>query len=644
MLTDEDSSSTLAERLALTSFLFHAARTVCSPGAWEVVYNAAPLWKDTASPGDAKSFLKYVLGALADDEEGGRELGINVIKDLKIYEIPLLSGASGDAVEECLRECGTDEEGVVRNLCELILRLNGRFLSPNGGWNKILGALVKLDVELSAAKKGSGILVSLRACIKRALRQTKGEEGGPEPKAILLHMWETVAPAAYDGEDGGLLLKATTGVISALPPTEPIFSSLEDIFSAAVINVFTGRKTRRKKENDFSQPPPILLQVSTAAISNLHSNNVTPALPFLASLSHFLLSTPPETIISSEIHRELMTAFVPLTQHLTKDGDEIVNTLANLVPIILESLSTPLQPLLISIMHNRDVLDQLSSETKERIPASLLDLPLPAPASLVTAFATYINQSSSPNVMTSAIAAISSAVAEENHVRWTPWYGVLVECVKGSELRGAAASVAEQALNRSFAILRKNPGDEHVVDAALALQRAIIGKQDLLILSPRQISGLLFGANQVMLTPSLPPSAMGMSVMVLAFIVKHYPSAAYSCAATFTSTLRTLLIKCLTSDSFSLCKPCTKIMESMVAGKDVYKKHAVGLLLDFAKHLARGISDEAKSNLMDGVFALLDTCTQHEIEQLNSLLTWEEKAIFKKIYGLYEKEKFKGEI
>ena len=642
MLTDEASSSTLAERLTLTSFLFHAARTSPSPASWEVVYSAAPLWKDTATHEDAKSFLKYVLRALADSEGGrDRELGISVVRDLKIYEIPLLCGASGGAMEECLRECGTADEGVVLNLCELILRLNGRFLSPNGGWVKILGALMELDEKICKARKRSCVLGTLRSCIKRALRQAKGEEGGPKPEAILMHMWETIKDADADADER--LVMATTGVISSLPLKESIFNSLSDIFSNFT-TASTGRKTRRKKEKEAPQPTPVFLQVSTAAISNLHSNNVSLALPFLASLSPLLLSTPSAIIISSKAHRELMTAFVPLTQYLAEVGDEIVKSLARLIPIILSSLSTPLYSLFISIIHNRDVLDQLPSETLQRITGSLLDLPLPTPANLTAAFATYVNQPSSAACMASAIAAISGAITDKRHTRWMPWYGVLVESAKGPQGRRAAASIAEPALNRSLAILLKNPEDGDVVEAALALQRSIIGKQDLLILSPRQISGLLAGANQAMLTPSLPLSAKGTSATVLAFIVKHYPSAAYSCSATFTSTLRTLLLECLTSGLPSLCKPCTKIMEAMVAGKDIYKKHAVGLLLDYAKRLAKGMNDDVKVALMDAVFALLDTCTKHEIEQLNCLLTWDEKAIFKKIYGMYEREKFKGEI
>ena len=636
MLTDEDSSSTQSERLTLTSFLFHVARTVDTDAAWEIIYSAAPMWKDTAATEDAKSFLKYTFSTLASPSIIDKELQISIISDLKIYEICLLSSAAGSTMEECLKECSLETSLEVENLCCLLLRLDRRFLSSSGGWSKILMALLGLDGKMSAS--GPGARVCLRKCIARALQMSKGEEEGPKPEDVLLQMWETIKPGATVSLE---LRSSTTEVISALPPTQSLFDSLSELFSK-----FSKPPTRKTRQKNAPTPlPPILISVIIAAVTNLRPNSVMSALPFISSVTQLIFSLgSSSSIISSELHCSLITTLVPFVPSLASPiREKMVAFVADLIPILLDSFSPSYYALLSNVRYNDAILSELPPVTLERITETLISVSPPAPSSLTMAFAAFINHQSSAFTH-SAVCALSSSISDPQQTGWTTWYAVMVESAKGSEGRRVVATIAKTALNRSFTILLKNTSDANIAESALSLHRSIIGKQDLLLLNPRQISGLLAGTNQVMLAPNHPESLKVLSSSILAAINKHYSNVVYSCASTFTSTLRTLLVTCIDSDSTTLSKACTKIMESMVAGKDVYKKHAVGLLLDYVRHLVKGMSDEVKAALMDGVFSLLDSCTQHETEQLNSLLTWEEKAVFRNIFMQYERGKYQGEI
>ena len=73
-------------------------------------------------------------------------------------------------------------------------------------------------------------------------------------------------------------------------------------------------------------------------------------------------------------------------------------------------------------------------------------------------------------------------------------------------------------------------------------------------------------------------------------------------------------------------------------------RRVVGLLVDYVKALVGNLTDDAKEALYGGVFAMLGMCGTHETEQLNSLLDITEKALFKRVYTAYQKDRYKGDI
>jgi hypothetical protein len=75
----------------------------------------------------------------------------------------------------------------------------------------------------------------------------------------------------------------------------------------------------------------------------------------------------------------------------------------------------------------------------------------------------------------------------------------------------------------------------------------------------------------------------------------------------------------------------------LINHRDIFKKHLLGLLLEFIHALQHNMSLVRKKNLLPAVYCLLDSLTSYETKQLNSMMETTAKTLFRTVYQSYQK-------
>jgi hypothetical protein len=89
-----------------------------------------------------------------------------------------------------------------------------------------------------------------------------------------------------------------------------------------------------------------------------------------------------------------------------------------------------------------------------------------------------------------------------------------------------------------------------------------------------------------------------------------------------------------------------RVCEQLVAHKDIYKKHVIGLVLEFVHDgLAQSAIDlHVRNSLIPAIYSLLDTMSTYEMRQLNAHMDTKAKVLFRGIHQGYQKvHTYKGQ-
>ncbi|GAX21271.1 hypothetical protein FisN_1Lh099 [Fistulifera solaris] len=78
------------------------------------------------------------------------------------------------------------------------------------------------------------------------------------------------------------------------------------------------------------------------------------------------------------------------------------------------------------------------------------------------------------------------------------------------------------------------------------------------------------------------------------------------------------------------------VCDLMVAHKEVYKKHVLGIVLEFVSQVGF-LSLEHRNRMLPAIYSLLDTMSTYEMQQLNASMGTEQKVLFRTIYQSYQK-------
>ena len=112
-----------------------------------------------------------------------------------------------------------------------------------------------------------------------------------------------------------------------------------------------------------------------------------------------------------------------------------------------------------------------------------------------------------------------------------------------------------------------------------------------------------------------------------------------TCLAMTTTTTTTFAELNLETCGNELCRLC----ETLIAHREVYKKHVIGLVLEFVDAVPT-IRPAIKNAVLPSVHCLLDMMTIHERKQLNTLMGTSSKSTFRAIYHNYQKlHSYKGQ-
>jgi hypothetical protein len=81
-----------------------------------------------------------------------------------------------------------------------------------------------------------------------------------------------------------------------------------------------------------------------------------------------------------------------------------------------------------------------------------------------------------------------------------------------------------------------------------------------------------------------------------------------------------------------------RVCELLVSHRDIYKKHVVGLLLEFVHGLEHAKMDTTRRDgLIPAIYFLLDTLSTYETQELNANMSKKAKTLFRQINNDYQK-------
>jgi len=136
---------------------------------------------------------------------------------------------------------------------------------------------------------------------------------------------------------------------------------------------------------------------------------------------------------------------------------------------------------------------------------------------------------------------------------------------------------------------------------------------------------------------------------LFAALLQRFPKQLYICAPSVISVLHSFFRQVLygpLADKYIVdrSQKFARICELFVHHQEVYKKHVLGLLLEFVHGLQQSMSLVRKKNLLPAVYCILDLLTPYETKQLNSLMDVTAKTLFRTIYQSYQKlHAYKGQ-
>ena len=132
---------------------------------------------------------------------------------------------------------------------------------------------------------------------------------------------------------------------------------------------------------------------------------------------------------------------------------------------------------------------------------------------------------------------------------------------------------------------------------------------------------------------------------LLLALIQRFPNQICVCVPTFIGTVHVLWKRVLSSSLSHLAADFGRLAERMVPHNTFFKKHVIGLLLDFVKALSRADMVPArKSALTPAVYSLLDILSTFELKSLNSMMDPPGRAVFRPFYQVYQKQHvYKGQ-
>ena len=249
------------------------------------------------------------------------------------------------------------------------------------------------------------------------------------------------------------------------------------------------------------------------------------------------------------------------------------------------------------------------------------------------------------------------------------FFHTMIHVIKGQKQRETLSSVAKQFLPMISDVIypfrqqANTPYEEWSIQirTAQALTLTLIEKNDLISLKGHNVSSILATTTAVFhrqanehdgdalaSTMDTDRNVYASSCAIASTLLKYYPKQLYGCAPSFTSALRCLLdhvMKCNKQDTDVTMKiqEFKKICELLPEHKEIFKKHIMHVVLYYVDGIDK-MDPWIKTHLEPSVFFLLDTLSEFETKQMNTLMNATGKALFQSVFKNFRKSQYKGQF
>jgi hypothetical protein len=188
------------------------------------------------------------------------------------------------------------------------------------------------------------------------------------------------------------------------------------------------------------------------------------------------------------------------------------------------------------------------------------------------------------------------------------------------------------------------------LDVALTVVNNLIRRRDIVEFREFDLAVILSHISSVLgtleqgATSAISPSTYSICATVLASMFQRYSILLYACVPSVISVYYVLLSHAMYgSEAPEISRGFVRVCELLIVHKTVYKKHVLGLVLEFV-HGIGDLSLERRERLIPSVYYLLDVMSTYEMQQLNATMDSKHKILFRTIYRGYQKvHSYKGQ-
>jgi hypothetical protein len=245
---------------------------------------------------------------------------------------------------------------------------------------------------------------------------------------------------------------------------------------------------------------------------------------------------------------------------------------------------------------------------------------------------------------------------------------LFLQCINRAEQTETLATHGPQLLHFALSFMNVDTTDERTYAAieACHVTRYLIRSHEVLPLRDRDLARILSHLSS-MLGPSKDTSRETKAIVleirwlstdlflecsqVVLSMFQRYTKHLYSCVPSVISVLHSFMGRILydtgdvsDEDIARRGQAFSRLSELLVPHGDIYKKHLIGLLLEFVHSLEGKLSTLRKELLLPAVYYMLDCLSLHETRQLNVLMSTMGKALFQGVYQSYQKvHAYKGQ-
>ena len=143
------------------------------------------------------------------------------------------------------------------------------------------------------------------------------------------------------------------------------------------------------------------------------------------------------------------------------------------------------------------------------------------------------------------------------------------------------------------------------------------------------------------LGPQVPSKVYEASYKLLLVLLQRYPKQLSNCVPCVVIVLRMMQRQAMAGpqagpEMIDKGQKYGRLCEILIPQKEIYKKHVLGLLIDFIEALKGDMHPNCKKILQPAIFSLLDLLSQYETQQLNALIDDTGKSLFRSVFQDYQ--------